>query len=191
MTRLDLLLGSFNWDNFVPLEKLRTFKLCIKSAAFYSRDVLFFSEPNDSECQRQVLESISRAVWRNDRKLARKLLDVSNLAAFFIEIKQGKVVPLDPVAFEQVYAVEKLNHLKSQQAQLRAQIPHVSVNKQKQLKSKIQASRRLQSVWFPKQRRLRLAGLRLQDHSSGDFYVASGPEEIQGGLKKYWGLPNF
>ena len=118
--------------------------------------------------------------------MAQKLLDVSSLAGYFIEIKEGKVVPLDPIAFEQVYAVEKLNHLKSQQAQLRMQIPQESLNKQKQLKSKIQAARRLQSVWFPRQRKLRLAGLRLRDQTSGEFYVAGGPEEIQGGLKEYW-----
>ncbi len=106
VTCLEVLIGSFNWDNFGPLEKLRTLKLCIKSAAFYSRDVLFFSDSNGSVCKRQVLESISRAVWRNDRKLAQKLLDVSSLAGYFIEIKEGKVVPLDPLAFEQVHAVE-------------------------------------------------------------------------------------
>ena len=38
----------------------------------------------------------------------------------------------------------------------------------------------------PRQRKLRLAGLRLRDQTSGEFYVAGGPEEVQGGLKGYW-----
>ena len=36
LTRLDVLLGSFNWDSFGPLEKLRTFKLCIIEVCCFS-----------------------------------------------------------------------------------------------------------------------------------------------------------
>ncbi len=106
-TQMELLVAKLDLQSLPPLERLDVLKSCIRSAAKYSRDVLLVSECS-GERKRPVLESISRAVWRNDTTLGARLLRTTQLAPELIEIVNNKVIPLDFTAFEAICAQENL-----------------------------------------------------------------------------------
>ena len=82
-------------------------KECIREAAFFTRDTLNFSDQGGRENRRLTLESLARAIWHNNLKLAQKLLNTTLLAKECIGIVLGKIVVLDPPAFEEMYRIER------------------------------------------------------------------------------------
>ena len=169
-----------------PFERVRTYKTCIQCAALCSRDAQRFSDMRGSDSVRLILESVSRALWKNDHKLARTLLNSTSLASSFIKIELGRVVAVCPEELESAYTFEKQSHLKREIRTLHTlSAQAVAPNERKQLKSKIQAARRLQSVWWPRDRKLRLFGLRVQ--GPGGSQVLSAPQVVQQTLASHWG----
>ncbi len=57
-----------------------------------------------------ILEAMSRAVWRNDRKVANKIINVSSFAAQHIGIFNGRVLPVNFQVFQDLYAGMKLKY---------------------------------------------------------------------------------
>ncbi len=56
-----------------------------------------YLNPTGEENMRLVVDSISRAVWRQDRKLPKKLLKWSPTAALHIRFVFGKIRLVDPL----------------------------------------------------------------------------------------------
>ncbi len=98
--RLKLLITKIDCLSLHPLDQLEVYKRCLKSAAFHARDVLQNSNPDGSESRRMILEAMSRAVWRNDRKIADKIISVSSFAAQHLGISNGRVLPVNFQEFE-------------------------------------------------------------------------------------------
>ena len=153
-------INSVEWDNLDPLEQLTLYKLCLVSAAKAAGSLLFRSGCSLPDQRRQALESISRCIWHNDVVLRRKLLRVSELAREMVFIDNGVVVPFSAVEFEAVYVKEKLDHLNRETQDLQRQARSSTMTLKKQIKSKIQCCRRKMWIWFSKDRRLKLQGLR-------------------------------
>ena len=57
-----------------------------------------------------------------------------------------------------------------------------SANLKKQIKARLQAARRLQGVYWPRNERLKLVGIKLQDADGGEVTVTNA-SAIQEGLK--------
>ena len=64
---------------------------------------LNFCDSGGRENRRLTLESLARAIWHCNIKLAKKPLDSIVIAKEYIDIVSGKIVVLDPPAFEEVY----------------------------------------------------------------------------------------
>ncbi len=88
--------------------RLKQIKICFRNAALHSRNAQSYTDANGNESFRLILESISRALWSNDTKLARTLIRSTSLASLFIHVDQGKVTPIYPEALEKAYSDEKL-----------------------------------------------------------------------------------
>ena len=81
--RLQMLAEEVKFNSlhtYAPLERLRLYKVCIRSAALHVRDVLHYTGSNDTEHRRLVLEALARCIWKNDTRTARTLLEVSHIA---------------------------------------------------------------------------------------------------------------
>ena len=100
--RLNLLIAHIRPLELPISQQLTTIKSCIHEAALFTRDSLMFSDTGGREQKRLVLESMARAVWNNDCKLARVLLKVTTLAALHLQIVDGSVSCLDPPSFEEL-----------------------------------------------------------------------------------------
>ena len=86
------------------------------------------------------------------------------------------------VAFNEVHAKyhrDNIRHMNLQSAS------SSSANFRKQIKSRVQCSRRLQSIYWPTGKRLSVTGIKLIG-SEGSSSVVSTPLAIQTGLKGYW-----
>ena len=106
-SRIAFLIDRIKPLTLPPLEQLPAIKECIRSAAFFTRDSLNFADAGGRESRRLTLESLARAVWHNDSKLARKLLDTTVLAKQHTDIISGKIVVLDPPLFKEAYRIER------------------------------------------------------------------------------------
>ena len=184
-TRLRLLLQLVCIDELPPTSRLKTLNACIWSAARHARDCIQFGDQDDKEGRRMVMESMARAVWRNDVRLARRLLSSSELARSFISVSDGKVAPLSFCAFEQIYASEKMSYLERVRSKLSLQVASAPLCRKKQLKSQIQAARRQQSIWFRSSRRLVLFGIRVSSSSEASEII-SDPDGVQAALQEHW-----
>ena len=91
------------------------------------------------------MESLSRAVWHNDVKLARKLLDTTTIAKEHIGIVLGKIVVLDPPSFEETYRVERLYYHTRQISDAKSQLPSANLAEAAKLQGKIASARRQQT----------------------------------------------
>ena len=95
-----------------------------------------------------------------------------------------QVLQIWPQELEQIYAREKIDYLRLLQGKLRAQMPAAPLNKRKQFMSRMQAAKRMQSIWFHKNKKLMRVGLRL--NSSPDSSIVSEPPGVQAALQEYW-----
>ena len=101
---LDSLCDYVKIDLIPDDEILRVYNKCILEAARKVRDYMLVSNPDGSESLRLVVDGLSRAMWLQNIPLARRLLRVSELACSFAEVRDGKVICLDPVGFENLFS---------------------------------------------------------------------------------------
>ena len=130
-------------------EVLNVYNQCISEAARKVRDFMLVSNPDGSESLRLTVDGLSRAMWLQDVSLARRLMRVSEVARTFAEIRDGQVFCLDPQGFENLFVEIR----RSQQAvvthKFNQQLTSASgLTERAQIKSKLQASRRFQRVFF-------------------------------------------
>ncbi len=133
-----------------------------------------------------ILESMSWAIWRNDSKLANKIIYISSFAAQHIGIYNGKVLPHSFQEFENLYIGAKQKFSQRERKDLKTQLCSAPVNKQKQIKSRIQAAKRLQGIWWPRKRRIQLSGLRLETPGASVPNILTSPYEVQTTLRDHW-----
>ena len=185
--RLQLLYDKFNFAEMEATQALKLYKACIRNAAFHSRDTLKIANGKGLESKRLVLESLSRAIWNNDVRLANRLLRTSDLARQHLDTSQGVVRILNPPAFEVEYADEKRAYLEKSQSNLTQQLrSSTSLCERSKLKSRIQCAKRMASLWWKRAPRLLLRGLRVEG-PSGESSVTVTPDGIQAELINYWG----
>ena len=169
-----------------PAEQLAVQKRCILAAAREVRDMQLFRDPGNSECVRMVVDSISRAIWRQDVKLAWKVICSSSIGSQFLEICDKQVRCRDFVAFDDLYNKTKMEEHARLNFSLRNNLNNTSgANSRKRIKSKLQASRRQQALFWPSGKILRLSGLKVE--VNGEETLVTHPSEVQEALRNSWG----
>jgi len=130
---------------------------------------------------RLVLDSSARAVWLQKKKLANILIHTSPLAGELISVDNGGVSLVNPAAFEEMFNSVRLSQRKETQRLLTQELQNANgSNVRKQLKSKLQAVRRLMSLHWPRGKRLMLAGIKTNEG------VVTSPVAIQSAIIDYW-----
>ena len=181
-SRIAFLIDRIQPLSLPTLEQLPAIKECIKSAALFTRDTLNFTDSGGRECKRLTLESLSRAVWHNDCKLARKLLDTTTIAREHIDIVLGKIVVLNPPSFEEAYRVERQYYHSRQITDAKSQLPSAKLTEAAKLKGKIASARRQQTTFFGKKPFVNLKGLKIKRPNSIVEQIVTEPADIQRGL---------
>ncbi len=80
----------------------------------------------------------------------------------------------------------KLKYFQCERKNLSSQLSQAPLCRRRQIKSRIQAAKRMQGIWWPKNRKIKLSGLRVNASSESTSIIVSSPEEMQAALKDYW-----
>ena len=169
-----------------PEHILRLYNVVLVESSRRVRDRSLFLHPDGNENIRIIVDSISRVIWRQNYKLARNLIARSTLAAQFLEVRDKKVFNKDPVGFEDLFMATRSAEQTALVAKLQNSLATTkSINVRKQLKGRLSAARRMQSIFWPSGRKLKLAGLRIPV-AQGDPIIVADPVGIQNALKDYW-----
>ena len=90
--------------------------ICIitEASAKSARDSIAFSNPEDIELRLMRLNSISQAVFTQDRKLADALIGHSEFSAKLLAVVDGCPALRDPSAFEEAFASAKRQHIEKE-----------------------------------------------------------------------------
>lgn len=167
-------------------KRLPLLKKCIREAARCIRDRVIRSEDSSTDKCRLIADSMSRAVWFNDVCLAKKLLNSSSIPGEFISVNHGVVGVHSFPAFEDFFTSTKRKALREQVEQLSRNISSApNENRKRQLKSRLQAARRLQTVFWSNGRMLKVLGVRVVG-ADGSERVLTSPAEVQEALKDHW-----
>jgi len=157
-------------------------KAIIFESARKVRDYLITHDSQGVESQRLVISSVARAVWRQDYKLANRLINSSPLALSLLGVSGSSVFLLDPPSFDNLFNetrhAQKQEHLQTLQSE---RLAATSINAKKQIKSRIQGVRRMLALFWPSRKNLKLSGIRL---ASGETFQS--PQDVQTALKDYW-----
>jgi len=160
-------------------QQLFIYKKLLREASRHVRDFLLTHFPNGNESERMVIDSVGRAIWRQNLPLARTLVSTSPLAAQHLQIQGSTVALREPEAFEELFNSTRLAAKQSQARALKLELSRTtSAPTAKQLRSRLQANRRLSALHWPTGKKLKLIGIRVNDGT-----VASSPEDIQESLK--------
>ena len=163
--------------------KLDMFNSSLRAIGREVRDHLLTHDPDGNDSKRLVLNSISRAVWGQKDRLARQLLRSSELARrhLYIDTDLG-VMLIDPVRFDAEFNEVRLNDRNATIGRLQGDLGRVtSSNAKKKVVSQLQAQFRMRALHWPRNKTLKLAGLKC-----GAGSIASSPSAMQDKLKEHW-----
>ena len=158
-------------DTYLPIEsRWRTHKRLMREAAQLVRDDWLLS-PTGAGSRRGYLEgrvltmrSISRAVWRQDVQLARRVQSTTELGAKFLIIANGAITLSDDAEFAMLSSALHRHHEARQRslAQQAAQLPtgQPGAMGPERLRQVLRSSQRRALLWAPWKRRLVLQGIK-------------------------------
>ena len=145
-----------------------------------------FSDTGGREQKRLVLESMARAVWNNDCKLARVLLKVTTLATLHLQIVDGSVSCLDPPSFEELYREEKEHYHSQNISRATEALQGANILDTAKLKGKMRAARRQMTVFWPRRPFISLQGLRIRRPESAVEELVTDNAAVQSALVTAW-----
>ena len=169
-----------------PAKLLPLYNSILREASRRTRDRDLVCHPDGRENLRIIVDSISRVIWRQNFRLARTLIERSTFAAQFLQVRGSQVICINPTGFEEFFCATR----SAQQAQVIAQLEKkmtvtVSTNYRKQLKGRLSAARRKQSIFWSTNRTLKLSGIRVSN-AIGDATILNDPTSVQDALRDYW-----
>jgi len=189
-TRLNLISADINLVNLPDHQQLPVYKACIREAAKRTREHLLYSDAGSQESRRMAIASVSRAIWFNNVALARKLIAASDMGSQLLEVVGRRVYCKDYAYFDSLFDEVHLT-LHNRQAQgLRRDLNRtISLTVRKQLKARLQAARRRESLFFPRGKRLKLAGICVRDGQTNatQVHTVTNAGDIQNELRNFWG----
>ena len=161
--------------------QLIVYKKCLKEAARRVRNECLYLNPDGGEATKLVLASVSRALWFNNLSLAKHLIKFSGTAAQLIFIDAGSVIAHSYETFENIFGDFFKVYHRSEVVELQHAIAiESSLTLKKQLKSRLQCARRMQGIFWPTGKRLKLAGIKVGDN------VVTSARGTQEALISHW-----
>ena len=172
---MNLLVDSVCILDLEVSQQLVIYKKCIREAAKRVRADCLFLDPQGAFSNKLILSSVSRALWYNDLSLASRLIRNAPIAADLIFIDRGLVTAHCQENFEAAFTDFFRVYHRTEVGRLRTELTSTSsLIVKKQIKSRLQCARRLQGVFWPTGRRLKLAGIKTADDN-----VVSSNTEVQ------------
>ena len=154
---VDSLCASVSILNLEVLQQLVVYKKCLKEAAKRVRGECLFLDSNGANSAKLVLSSVSRALWFNNLSLAMRLIIFSAVANELIFIDKGVVCAHSYENFENTFGEFFQVYHRSEVVRLQADLlATTALTIRKQIKSRLQCPRRMQSVFWPSGKRLKL-----------------------------------
>ena len=189
--RLSLLVVKTNLLTFEAPVQLMLYKKCMIAAAKHAKVALQFHRPDGEEQERAILETLARAVWRNDCKSAELLLRKTTAASQYVQVITGCVTLLDPASFSADIEKEKMDAFAARGTRLQhdfAPSPGQDVSPASRAKksSKQAALSRLAKLWSPFNKRMVLTAIRIGTDSLGNHSYARTPDEQLCALRAAW-----
>ena len=127
------------------------------------------------------MDSINRCIWRQDFRLAKRLLAQTALAQEHLIVDEAGIYCRDPPAFESVYNETRRVTKQKVVDQLSADINSAtSLTAKKKVKSRLQAAKRQVALHWRRDKRLSLTGIKLNNDTVCE------PKQIQESLIAYW-----
>ena len=167
-------------DKLHVVERIQVHKKIIRIAGIKTRNYLFDSNSADPKVLHQLFVSMARAVWTQNFKLARTLVERSALAKTHLSINVDNLSLHDPAAFHTEFMKHK--HLIQTERQNEADnLSTHSASQASKKKSKQRALHRQAKLWFSSGRSSSLIGIRLTDGT-----VIREPSSISSLLASSW-----
>ena len=112
-----------------------------------------------------TISSLSRAIWYNNARLAKKIILRSDFAEKHVHVVDGVVQLISPQLYEAEVAELKHAFLSKQSQTLhqQSQAPFIKQAQRKKLDSKKAAAQRWLKLWLPTSKRLVLHGLKIDN----------------------------
>eukprot|EP00959_Pyramimonas_sp_CCMP1952_P414620 8687400-Pyramimonas_sp.AAC.1 len=167
------------WHVLHPYQRRLEHKRLMREAARRVRDSIFRHGAHDNDSKLLIFRSNARAAWRDDIKLAERLVASSPLAAEHLMITSNSVSLSNPSDFAEAFAAEQNIYSERRPADLdrRAQAAPPDGASFKHSIAMRRATRRRAALWTPFKRTFKLQGLRLPD-SGGSHDLGQGVERI-------------
>ena len=103
-------------------DQLYNYNKILDEAARLVRDKSFLDDPNSDLNIRLTVDSISRAVWRQNKWLAKTLIEESSLGATHITMSGAVIHYSDPEAFEELFKSVRSKQRQEEVAKLTSSI---------------------------------------------------------------------
>ena len=182
----DELVAEVDLRRLPPVQRWEQHKIILRQAGRYARNAMLNGAEHTEFEVNQSLATISRTVWHNDVRLARKLLQCSTLAQDHIVVTDAEVKLKCPATFRECVDNAKTAHLAKVKQKIDSDPAKASSKKKT---SKSQAIARLARLWAPADKRLVLAAVKVPT-SACEFFVVRRPEARSAALASAWS-PTF
>ncbi|CAK0833918.1 unnamed protein product, partial [Prorocentrum cordatum] len=173
------LVEAANWDAMSPPFQVELYKELMRIAGVETRDQLFKSRPNHPGALLQVARVVARVVWRQDKRLARKMLESHPMVEELLEICGSDVRLRHPPSFQEWSAKIQREALDQQKAEIEDR--RAREGDSRRLRMQAKALERKARLWSPIGRRITLAAA----HVSAGATV-SDPAERTKALGEHW-----
>ena len=173
-------------EELVPHQQVSMLKKCFRAASVFVRNT--HSLVSDSvDARRVVIDSVSRAIWNQDLKLAKRLFENSMVAQELLHIEDRTMTLSNPLLCDDVYnSVKSEMHLRLDAKLEQHTSTATSSTSRKQFKSRLQASRRQGMLYWPTNKKLQLRGL-IVKQEDGSQVIEVSPSVMQNALVNFGG----
>ena len=181
------------WYKVIDLSSLGTWErwaaheVILREAALQARNAIMLESQDSDFCIQGTISFSTRAIWRNDIRLAEKILQRSDFARRHVVVTDCRVMLISPTDYDNEISRLKHTFLANHADQLHsaAKAPFIKDARRKKLQSKKAATLRLQKLWLPASKRVTLHTLRVPNGSCSPK-LATDPNDISQGLADAW-----
>ena len=155
----------------------------MREAAKRVRNECLFLDSAVGESTKLVLSSVSCALWFNNLSLAKRLIRYSAIATDLIFIDGGKVCAHSYENLEKTFGDFFKVYHRTEVVRLQHDLlVTTALTIKKQIKSRLQCARRMQCIFWPTGKRLKLAGIQT---AAGETVTSAAA--VQHELITHWG----
>ena len=180
---LEKLSSGIDLESYSPRRRLEVQKALIRAAAKATRDFILLCEAQSKFSLHAVCLSIARAVARQDRALAAKLISVSDVAKDAMQLAADRIALVDPAKFARMHDTSLAEQIQTRMKGIQdeinarggdARVARQDVGSQSADRDAHIAMQRLEKSskrWSPFNKTLILHGIYISDSSASNAAV--------------------